>query len=269
MVILGIWNSNQGHFPLHLLCTDMSEHVSCFSQTMLRWNETDYPSENSHQGHRSKCCFWWISVRWWCLHDCDASMSLSKPWCIHSGVLRQGEGTASLCLRLFSPCFSQQLCCIGSLWRRDLINTGSPGQRSRQLKDSTVNVLHRLCNVLIKGWCQHTVANAVQPSPCCLSSSRVHEYTQSINQLADQPKSQIKWINCSRYTSSGNETFVMVLLSQNEQFTGSGLLGGQNKQINVIKLGSMYLRWQFINTKIKNIIKTVTLWSLLTREELS
>ena len=42
-----------------------------------------------------------------------------------------------------------------------------------------------------------------------------------------------------------------------------GLLGGQNKQINNIKLGSVYLQWQFI-TKIKNMIKTVIPCSLVT-----
>lgn len=56
---------------------------------------------------------------------------------------------------------------------------------------------------------------------------------------------------------------MMIVLSQNEQFTSPGLLGGQNKQINNIKLGSVYLQWQFI-TKIKNMIKTVIPCSLVT-----
>lgn len=84
-----------------------------------------------------------------------------------------------VCVQFVFPFVFQMLCCSGSLWRRDLINTGSRGQRSRQLKDSTANVLHGLCNVVIRGLVSAQGADAVQPSQCCLSPNRVHEDTQT------------------------------------------------------------------------------------------
>ncbi len=154
MVIVSIWNATQGHFS-PLICSLW--HVrTCllFPQTMFCWNETDYPSA-SPQGRRGGVLLFFFDGY---LYNVLTVM-IQWAWCTCSGVPCQGEGTASLCLSLFSTCLfwagSIAICCIGSLWRRDLINTGSRGQRSRQRKDWRANMLHRPCNVVIKGWCQH------------------------------------------------------------------------------------------------------------------
>lgn len=157
MVIGSIWNTNQTHFPptyvLPLTCQNMS---------------LVFPNNASLERNRLSLCesprspgevllLMDICTRG-CL-DCDGSMSLASPDAFaleYLAKVRAQQVRVWACFPLvFFWAGSIAICCIGSLWRRDLINTGSRGQRSRQRTDSTANVLHRPCNVVIKGWCQH------------------------------------------------------------------------------------------------------------------
>lgn len=82
---------------------------------------------------------------------------LAEPWCIRSGVPRQGEGRASCCWGCFPPCFPGRLNSYAALAPHDAgiwSILGLEGSRASSKRTRLANMLHRLCNVVMKDWCQ-------------------------------------------------------------------------------------------------------------------
>ncbi len=143
-----------------------------FSQTKLCWNRLSLfkSFENIRQGHCSKRCFWWKSVKGGWPNE------PYEPRGVFSGAPSQGEGTAS-CVQFVFPLFFNSYAavapCDARIWSiLGLEGSRAGGERAQQ----------RMCSMgCVMSWSGagvSTVANVVQPSQRCLSANGVHEYAQ-------------------------------------------------------------------------------------------
>lgn len=138
-----IWVSEtqiKDFFPHLSTPSDMSEHVSVFpNNALLEWNRLSLckSPENSHQGHRSKRCFWWKSVR-------EDVKTVTTQWAfdalmhlLWSTPPRWGQSKS--CLRLFSPCFCSWFNsyaalapCDAGIW--SILGLGGSGAASKKTR---------------------------------------------------------------------------------------------------------------------------------------